>query len=216
MWEAIDSRPAAWRVVFKGLTLCEHLIKHGSERCVDDARYHSHQLRSLEKFNFYEGTVDRGIGVREKAKQIVELLGDDERIREERNKAKALREKFGGTGDLGGISGGGGADKYSGFGNSGGGGGYGGNSSYGNSGGYGGSSGGASDSQFSGRYHDKNAGGAKNESSYGAEPTFASIPETKPKKKTKKKKKKAAAITAEVPAAGKYFVQFLKYFNFNV
>lgn len=209
MWEAIDGRPAAWRVVFKGLTLCEHLVKHGSERCVDDARYHSHQLRSLEKFNFYEGTVDRGIGVREKAKQIVELLGDDERIRDERNKAKALREKFGGTGDMGGISSGGGgssgaSDRYSGFGNSGGGG-YGGDKGVGSS--YGGSgSAGANDTHgFSGRYHDKNSvnGGSKsNESSgYGAEPTFASIPDpTKPatKKKTKKKKKKVSAAAATI------------------
>jgi len=231
MGEAIDNRPAAWRVVFKGLTLCEHLVKHGSERCVDDARYHSHQLRSLEKFNFYEGTVDRGIGVREKAKQIVELLGDDDRIRDERNKAKALREKFGGGGDLGGIGGGGGgssgvSDRYSGFGNSGGGG-YGGDKGFSSS--YGGSgSAGANDTHgFSGRYHDKNSvsGGAKSNesSSYGAEPTFASIPDsTKPKKKTKKKKKKAtpAAATIDKTGAGKYFsvtcltFQFLKIYDF--
>ena len=95
MWEALENqRPAAWRVVFKGLTLLEHLIKNGSERCVDDGRNHSHVLRALYNFNYYEGTVDRGVGVCEKSKQIVELLGDDERIREERTKAKQLREKL--------------------------------------------------------------------------------------------------------------------------
>ena len=31
MWEGMDGRPAAWRVVFKALTLLEHLIKNGSE-----------------------------------------------------------------------------------------------------------------------------------------------------------------------------------------
>ena len=98
LWPAMESRPAAWRIVFKALTLLEHLIKNGSERCVDDARNHSHQLRSLNNFNYYEGTVDRGIGVREKSKQIVELLADNERIREERERARALREKFGGRG----------------------------------------------------------------------------------------------------------------------
>ena len=116
MWENMENqRPAAWRVVFKGLTLLEHLVKNGSERCVDDARNHSHTLRTLHQFNYYEGTIDRGLGVREKSKQLVEMLGDDERIREERIKAKKLREKFGGN--IGGMSGGGGGHKYAGYGN---------------------------------------------------------------------------------------------------
>jgi epsin len=98
MWQAMDSRPSAWRVVFKALTLLEHLVKNGSERCVDDARNHSHKLRSLANFNYFEGTVDRGVGVREKSKQLVELLSDNDRIREEREKARALRDKFSGRG----------------------------------------------------------------------------------------------------------------------
>jgi epsin len=124
MWEAIETpRPSAWRVIFKGLTLLEHLLKNGSERCVDDARNHSHILRNLDKFNYYEGTVDRGVGVREKSKQVVEVLQDDERIREERQKARALREKFSGRGAVSSSSGGGGgsgggAVKYEGYGNS--------------------------------------------------------------------------------------------------
>eukprot|EP00574_Skeletonema_japonicum_P006647 CAMPEP_0201713686 /NCGR_PEP_ID=MMETSP0593-20130828/433_1 /ASSEMBLY_ACC=CAM_ASM_000672 /TAXON_ID=267983 /ORGANISM="Skeletonema japonicum, Strain CCMP2506" /LENGTH=623 /DNA_ID=CAMNT_0048202863 /DNA_START=75 /DNA_END=1946 /DNA_ORIENTATION=+ len=125
MWEAIETpRPAAWRVIFKGLTLLEHLVKNGSERCVDDARNHSHLLRSMDRFNYYEGTVDRGQGVREKAKQITDILGDDERIREERTKARQLREKFAGrsmtnsSSTGGGGGGGGGSTKYAGYGNS--------------------------------------------------------------------------------------------------
>lgn len=119
MWEAIENqRPAAWRVIFKGLTLTEHLVKNGSERCVDDARNHSHLLRSLDRFNYYEGTVDRGVGVREKAKQLVEILGDDDRIREERMKARQLREKFAGRGGSATNAGGGGGSKYAGYGNS--------------------------------------------------------------------------------------------------
>ena len=122
-WEAMENqRPAAWRVVFKGLTLLEHLIKNGSERCVDDARNHGHSLRALHQFNYYEGTIDRGLGVREKSKQLVEILADDDRIREERQKAKQLREKFGGN--LGGTGSYGGAtassasaSKYAGYGN---------------------------------------------------------------------------------------------------
>lgn len=191
-------------MVFKGLTLLEHLVKNGSERCVDDARNHSHTLRALHQFNYYEGTVDRGLGVREKSKQIVEILGDDERIREERQKAKKLREKFGGN--LGGVSGGAG-QKYAGYGNdsSGWSGGGGGGTGYGDSGidssssrngggGYGGDSGGG----YSGRYADDTPAATASS----VTPTFASVPEDKTKKtKTPKKiKKKKTPVKEAAPA----------------
>lgn len=198
MWEGMENqRPAAWRIVFKALTLLEFLVKNGAERCVDDARNHGHVLRSLGQFNYYEGTIDRGLGVREKAKQIMEILADDERIREERQKARKLREKFGGSGAA--AAGGGG--QYAGYGNqeawnsgAGGGGGYGDgglDSPYESGGGY------------SGRYGGS-TGNDGGRISAGA-PTFAAMPNAKPKK-TKKKKKKAEAAPAPpapAPAPGK-------------
>lgn len=222
MWESIENqRPAAWRVVFKGLTLLEHLIKNGSERCVDDARNHSHLLKKHFQFNYYEGKVDRGLGVREKSKQLVEMLSDDERIREERSKAKQLRERFGtkmagvGSHDVGGIGGGGfgggggGSSQYGGYGNdtnwenrgsSGAGGGYGesgiggrGTGGY-NDSSYGGDSGGG----FSGRYSDDSATRAA--ASAPAAPTFATIPDDGPRKKVIKKKKKKSPAEEDVPA----------------
>jgi len=202
MWDALENqRPAAWRLVFKGLSLLEHLIKNGSERCVDDARNHGHTIKALHQFNYYEGTVDRGHGVREKSKQIAEIMGDDERIREERQKAKKLREKFGSAGA---TSSGGGGGQYAGYGNdssgwSGGGGGGG----YGDSGlgsGRGGGYGDSDTGKFSGRYSDES--GVQSSSGGGggsatATPTFAALPEVAPKKK--KKKKKAEIVPA--PAA---------------
>lgn len=203
MWDALENqRPAAWRVVFKGLSLLEHLIKNGSERCVDDARNHSHTLKSLHQFNYYEGTVDRGHGVREKSKQIAEIMGDDERIREERQKAKKLRDRFGGTGS---TASGGGGGQYTGYGNdssgwsgSGGGGGYG-DSGLGSGRSSGGNGYGDSDTgKFSGRYSDDSAvraGGAGENSNAASGPTFATIPDVAPKKKKKKKKADAAVIS---------------------
>lgn len=215
IWESLEHpRPAAWRVVFKALTLLEHLVKNGGERCVDDCRNHSHVLRALSNFNYYEGTVDRGQGVREKSKQLVELMGDDERIREERMRAKQLREKFGGN--LGGASNtgmsgiGGGGSSYAGYGNDS----Y---SGYNGSGGYGdsgiGSSGGYSDAaaassstnNFSGRY-------SEGVDTSDNAPTFAAIPPKKTKKKSKKtKKKKEKPIEeseppAPTPAPGMKFI----------
>lgn len=222
MWESMENqRPAAWRVVFKGLTLLEHLIKNGSERCVDDARNHGHILRALFQFNYYEGTVDRGSGVREKAKQLVEILSDDERIREERQKARKLREKFGGNlaGVSGGASGGGGGGggRYAGYGNddwNGGGGGGSGGGGYGD-GGIGseryrtGGGGGRYDGDpprsssnggtYAGRYDDDR--GASRPSSVGdPAPTFAALPDEPKKSKTKKKKKKDDEFADSAPA----------------
>lgn len=199
MWEAMENqRPAAWRVVFKGLTLLEHLVKNGSERCVDDARGHGHSLKSLLQFNYYEGTIDRGLGVREKSKQILEILGDDERIREERQKARQLREKFGGS--LGGTGGGGaGASSkpYAGYGN---------DNWDRSGGGYGDGGIGSKPSSGGGRYDDDGGyhGRYDNEPSTSVAdaipaPTFASLSDETPKK-TKGKKKKKDLLSA--PATG--------------
>ena len=191
MWQSMENqRPAAWRVVFKALSLLEHLIKNGSERCVDDARNHGHALRALQQFNYYEGTIDRGLGVREKSKQLIDILSDDERVREERQKAKKLREKFGSK--MGGVSGGGGGSS----------GGYGGNGGWegGSSSGYGesgigserrnGGGGGRFDADprgpaggYGGRYDEDR--GARTASA--PEPTFAPLPEDRPKKSKSKK-----------------------------
>mmetsp|Transcript_6369 Transcript_6369/g.12168 ORF Transcript_6369/g.12168 Transcript_6369/m.12168 type:complete len:317 (-) Transcript_6369:59-1009(-) len=170
LWEGLDGRPAAWRVVFKALTLLEHLIKNGSERVIDDARNRDHKLRSLYNFNYYEGSVDRGSGVREKSKQIVELLQDNERIREERERAKELRDKFAGQG-------GGGGDRYGGYGNSGGrgggGGGFGGN---GYSDSYSNSAGGYGNSGIGSDYSRTQGGGNGSRGRYSDTPPAASGP----------------------------------------
>jgi ENTH domain len=203
MWDSMENqRPSAWRVVFKALTLLEHLVKNGAERCVDDARNHSHVLRALGQFNYYEGTIDRGLGVREKSKQILDVLGDDERIREERQKARKLREKFGQSnavassgGGGGGVSGGyGQQDSWNTGGESGGGGGGG----YGDGGIY------ENDRGYSGRYGGSSRS-PRSTSPVGA-PTFAAMPDDGGKKKTKKKKKKPTATSEPVappPAPGK-------------
>lgn len=193
MWEGMENqRPAAWRVVFKALNLLEHLVKNGAERCVDDARNHAHVLRTLGQFNYYEGTIDRGLGVREKSKQILEMISDDERVREERQKARKLREKFGQANATASSGGGGG-------------GGYGNQDSWNNSrggggdGGYG--EGGIYDNGgYSGRYGKEDRGQSPNRIGTAAAPTFASLPEDGAKKKSKKKKKKPVNDEPSAPA----------------
>ncbi|CAF0943001.1 unnamed protein product [Brachionus calyciflorus] len=86
-----------WRNVYKSLLLLSHLVKNGSEKCVTSAREHLYDLRSLETFAYVDDNgKDQGINVRIKTKEIIELIQDDDRIREERKKAKKNREKFSG------------------------------------------------------------------------------------------------------------------------
>ena len=108
----------------KALTLLEYLIRNGSERSVEDGRDHIYQIRTLCDFQYTEpGGVDQGINVREKSRQIVDLLNDRERLKEEREKARANRGKYGGVSSQRmqgfGSGGGFGNDSNSGFGGSG-------------------------------------------------------------------------------------------------
>jgi epsin len=135
-----------WRQIYKGLQLLEFLIKNGSERVIDDARSHLTLLKMLRQFHFIDQNgKDQGVNVRNRAKELAELLSDVDRIRAERKKARATRNKY--TGVEGGASMGAGlssSSRYGGFGSEesggGAGGGYGGYSGgvYGDGGGFGG------------------------------------------------------------------------------
>lgn len=84
-----------FRRVYKSLLLLSHLIRNGSERVVTSAREHLFDLRSLESYHFVdENGKDQGTNVRHKVKELVEFVQDDERLREERKKAKKNRDKY--------------------------------------------------------------------------------------------------------------------------
>lgn len=113
----------------QALVLLEYLVKNGSERVVDDARSHVSTVKMLRNFHYIdEKGKDQGINgasslrrldfartcdrdadlpfvapssVRNRAKEIVELLSDVEKIRVERRKAKANRSKYTGVGNDG-------------------------------------------------------------------------------------------------------------------
>uniref|UniRef100_H2LAY7 Clathrin interactor 1 n=1 Tax=Oryzias latipes TaxID=8090 RepID=H2LAY7_ORYLA len=84
-----------WRRVYKALLLLAYLIRNGSERVVTSSREHIYDLRSLENYNFIdENGKDQGINVRQKVKEMVEFIQDDDRLREERKKAKKNKDKY--------------------------------------------------------------------------------------------------------------------------
>ncbi|XP_036404821.1 clathrin interactor 1a [Megalops cyprinoides] len=84
-----------WRRVYKSLLLLAYLIRNGSERVVTSAREHIYDLRSIENYHFIdENGKDQGINVRQKVKEMVEFVQDDDRLREERKKAKKNKDKY--------------------------------------------------------------------------------------------------------------------------
>jgi len=118
VWKAIASKPYKWRIIFKGLALLDYLVKHGSERVIEDARDHMYDLRGLSNFSYRADGVEKGSGVREKSKNLLALLKDSKRIRKVRKDAAKIRNKItGGTSNSfnsysGGGIGGGGRDRY--------------------------------------------------------------------------------------------------------
>ncbi|MCO5565536.1 hypothetical protein L7F22_019210 [Adiantum nelumboides] len=105
-----------WRQIYKALQLLEYIIKHGSERVVDDARSHLGTIKILRNFHYIDDAgKDQGINVRNRAKEIAELLSDVERIRLERRKARQNKSKYQGAGNSDFVPGSG-TGRYGGFG----------------------------------------------------------------------------------------------------
>jgi len=136
-----------WRQIYKALQLLEFLIKNGAERVIDDVRSHMSLLKMLRQFHYTDQNgKDQGLNVRNRSKELVDLLSDVDRIRTERKKSKATRNKYGGVEGGAGLGGSGmttstSTSRYGGFGSETAvGGGYGGFSGgvYGDGGGFGG------------------------------------------------------------------------------
>ncbi|KAK9886115.1 hypothetical protein WA026_014902 [Henosepilachna vigintioctopunctata] len=84
-----------WRRTYKSLLLLNYLIKNGSERVVTSAREHIYDLRSLENYTFIDDTgKDQGVNIRHKVKELIDFVQDDDRLREERKKAKKNKDKY--------------------------------------------------------------------------------------------------------------------------
>ncbi|XP_017058408.1 telomere length regulation protein TEL2 homolog isoform X1 [Drosophila ficusphila] len=124
LWKRmLQDNKTNWRRTYKSLLLLNYLVRNGSERVVTSSREHIYDLRSLENYTFTdEGGKDQGINVRHKVRELIDFIQDDDRLREERKKAKKNKDKYiGMSSDAMGMRSGG----YSGYsGGGGGGGGY--------------------------------------------------------------------------------------------
>lgn len=88
-----------WRQIYKSLQLLDYLVKHGSERIIDDIRANLSLIQMLKSFHYIDSKGrDQGINVRNRSKNLVNLLNDDALVRLERKKARANAKKFGNGG----------------------------------------------------------------------------------------------------------------------
>ena len=75
-WKNLQLSGSLWRVVYKTLNMIDHMVRNGSDRVIEDCRDHLSEIKAKLKFEFVDAEgKDCGVNVREKAKQIIELLG---------------------------------------------------------------------------------------------------------------------------------------------
>ncbi|KAL5284752.1 CLINT1 family protein [Megaselia abdita] len=96
LWKRmLQDNKTNWRRTYKSLLLLNYLIRNGSERVVTSSREHIYDLRSLENYTFTdEQGKDQGINVRHKVRELIDFIQDDDRLREERKKAKKNKDKY--------------------------------------------------------------------------------------------------------------------------
>jgi len=94
IWKRLNDHGKNWRHVYKALVLLEYLIKTGSEKVAQQCKENIFAIQTLKDFQFVEENKDQGLNVREKAKAMVSLLKDDERLKNERVRALKAKERF--------------------------------------------------------------------------------------------------------------------------
>lgn len=119
IWKRLNDHGKNWRHVYKALVstsliscairpsllllppnilnlqiVLEYLIRTGSERVAEQCKQNIFAIQTLNEFQYIEEGKDQGVNVREKAKLLVGLLRDDERLKNERAKALKARERF--------------------------------------------------------------------------------------------------------------------------
>jgi hypothetical protein len=82
----LNDKGKNWRHVLKSLKVLDYCLHHGSELVVTWTRKNIHILKTLREFSYLgEDGRDVGAGVRLRAKQLVSLVLDEDRLRAERS-----------------------------------------------------------------------------------------------------------------------------------
>ncbi|KAL4833654.1 hypothetical protein H8958_003700 [Nasalis larvatus] len=94
LWHRLNDHGKNWRHVYKSLTLMDYLIKNGSKKVVQHCREGFCNLQTLKGFQHIdEAGKDQGYYVREKSKQVITLLMDEQLLCKEREVACRTRQR---------------------------------------------------------------------------------------------------------------------------
>ncbi|KAI9474229.1 MAG: hypothetical protein EXX96DRAFT_581112 [Benjaminiella poitrasii] len=96
----LNDKGKNWRHVFKALLLLDYCLHVGSENVVLYARENVYVVKTLKEFQHVdESGKDVGANVRQKAKDITNLLQDENRLKEERRQRQGMRDRMANVGD---------------------------------------------------------------------------------------------------------------------
>ncbi|XP_025737674.2 ENTH domain-containing protein 1 isoform X1 [Callorhinus ursinus] len=94
LWQRLNDHGKNWRHVYKSLTLMDYLIKNGSRKVIQHCREGFCNLQTLKDFQHIdEAGKDQGYYIREKSKQVITLLMDEQLLRREREVACRTRQR---------------------------------------------------------------------------------------------------------------------------
>lgn len=91
----LNDKGKNWRHVFKALTVLDYLLHNGSENVIIYFKDNLYIIKTLKEFQYVdEYSKDQGANVRQKAKDITNLLTDESRLREERKNRASMRDRM--------------------------------------------------------------------------------------------------------------------------
>ncbi|GAA5857117.1 hypothetical protein JCM8547_007969 [Rhodosporidiobolus lusitaniae] len=93
----LNDKGKNWRHVFKSLTVLDYILHAGSENVVQYFRENLYIVKTLKEFQYIDETgKDQGANVRQKAKDISNLLLDEKRMKSQRATRKDMRNRMAG------------------------------------------------------------------------------------------------------------------------
>ncbi|XP_034751190.1 epsin-3 isoform X2 [Etheostoma cragini] len=98
IWKRLNDHGKNWRHVYKALILLDYLIKTGAERVAQECLKNIYTIHTLRDFQFMDRDGhDQGVNVREKAKHMVAMLKDEEKLKRERSQALKTKTRMAGA-----------------------------------------------------------------------------------------------------------------------
>ncbi|XP_061892487.1 epsin-3 isoform X1 [Entelurus aequoreus] len=95
LWRRLNDHGKNWRHVYKALGLMDYLVKTGSERVAQECRDNIYSIQTLKDFQYVDRDgQDQGQHIREKAKNLVSLLKDPEKLKKERSQALKTKSRM--------------------------------------------------------------------------------------------------------------------------